>query len=190
MLEEASGAPHAAPQETGAMPLDGFESPEPFSGKPRPRDGEAGDDFREVWPRTSPSALGDFLRIGGGRPHSGLGIASFIIALLVGGMDILLILIAALSIASSAQQAQYPDPYGSAREKLAVNIVGGVASVVCLNCMSVPVCLVGFGLALVGLIAHRDRNHVFTWIGLLGNGVVILAVAGLFVLASLPWPGR
>jgi hypothetical protein len=54
-----------------------------------------------------------------------------------------------------------------------------------LNCMSVPLCLVGVGLGLVGLIAHRDCNHLFTWIGLLGNGVVILGVVGLYVFNAM-----
>jgi hypothetical protein len=191
MPEEAPGAAWAAPQQTGAIPIVGFEGPEPSSGKPRSRDGESGDDFPEVRRRASPSGLGDFLRIRGGRPHSGLGIASFIIALLVGGMDVLLILIVALNIASSARQAQPPYSYGlSPGENIKANALGGALSVVCLNFMSVPVCLVGLGLGLVALIAHRERNQLFSWIGLLGNGVVILAVVGLFVLASLPWPGH
>ena len=38
---------------------------------------------------------------------------------------------------------------------------------------------------MVGLIAHRDCNHQFTWIGLIGNGVVIFGVVGLYVVGAL-----
>ena len=51
--------------------------------------------------------------------------------------------------------------------------------------MSVPVCLVGVGLAVVALVAHRDRNQLFSWIGLIGNGVVILGVLGVFMLGAM-----
>jgi hypothetical protein len=49
--------------------------------------------------------------------------------------------------------------------------------------MSIPLCLVGLGLAIVGLVAHRSHNHVFTWMGLFGNGVVILLVLGVYFLS-------
>src|SRR5262249_24544801 len=103
--------------------------------------------------------------------HSGLGMASFVIALLVGGLDVIL----AVAIATGIARSQ-------TRAGLQNEVLGGGMAMYCLNCMSVPLCLVGVGLAIVGLVAHRDRNHLFTWIGLLGNGVVILGVLGLFVL--------
>jgi hypothetical protein len=40
--------------------------------------------------------------------------------------------------------------------------------------MNIPLCLVGIGLALVALIAHRDRNNLFSWIGLFVNSAVII----------------
>jgi hypothetical protein len=51
--------------------------------------------------------------------------------------------------------------------------------------MSLPMCLVGVGLALVGLIAHPDSNHLFSWIGLIANGAVILGLIGLFMLTAV-----
>ena len=70
-------------------------------------------------------------------------------------------------------------------DDLKVQIVGGGVSMIYLNIMSIPLCLVGVGLSLVGLIAHRGRNHLFTWIGLLGNGMVILGVIGLYILGTV-----
>jgi hypothetical protein len=109
--------------------------------------------------------------------HSGLGIASFIIAVLVGGLDIILALVIATNLANVAPR--HPD--NGHDVAVAANLVAGGLSMVCLNCMSIPLCLVGVGLGLVGLITHRGQNHVFTWIGLLGNGSVILCVVGWYL---------
>jgi len=40
-------------------------------------------------------------------------------------------------------------------------------------------------LAFVGLVTQRGHNHFFTWIGLLGNGVVIVGLLGLYVLGAM-----
>jgi hypothetical protein len=55
----------------------------------------------------------------------------------------------------------------------------------CFNIMSVPLCLVGIGLALVALIAHKGCNQLFSWIGLFGNAVVIMGVLGVYVHSQL-----
>jgi hypothetical protein len=112
--------------------------------------------------------------------HSGLGMGSFIIALLVGGLDLILAVAIVTGIATSAS-----GPRPNSADNLKAEMMAGGMAMVCLNCMSVPVCLVGLGLAIVGLIGHRDRNHLFTWIGLFGNGVVVLAILGLFVLGTV-----
>jgi DNA-directed RNA polymerase subunit RPC12/RpoP len=127
------------------------------------------------------SGLDDVRRFVAGRKHSGLGIASFIIALLVGGLDVILAIVIATNVAKSAPRHR---DYGDTTE-LKANIMAGGMSMVCLNCMSIPLCLVGAGLGLVGLIAHRDQNQLFTWIGLLGNGVVILGVVGLYLFGAM-----
>jgi len=64
--------------------------------------------------------------------------------------------------------------FASAGSDVAIDVaagtlVAGGMAMFCMNFMSVPICLVGAGLGFVGLVAYRDRNHVFTWIGLLGN---------------------
>jgi transcription elongation factor Elf1 len=115
--------------------------------------------------------------------HSGLGIASFLIAVLVGGLDVILAVVVATNIAHSADKSPFRNP--DTRAELEANLMAGGMSMICLNCMSIPLCLVGAGLGFVGLVAHKDQNHIFTWIGLIANGVVILGVVGLYVFASM-----
>jgi hypothetical protein len=99
---------------------------------------------------------------------------SFIIAIVVGGLDVIIGLIAVLNVAGSKGRVEVHE-----------NALGGAMALVCLNFLSIPVCLVGVGLAVVALIAHKDRNHLMTYIGLAVNSLVILAVLGLFMFASV-----
>lgn len=135
-----------------------------------------------------PGLLSSIARTAGtGHEHSGLGIASFLIALLVGGLDVILALVIVIGIARSASQRER-DYYGydsDSRERVVSSMVAGGAAMICLNCLSIPLCLVGVGLAIVGLVAHRDRNHFFTWIGLFGNGIVIFGVVGMYVFGAM-----
>jgi hypothetical protein len=100
--------------------------------------------------------------------------ASFLIAVLVGGLDIVLGLITVLNIAGSKGESE-----------VKVSALGGGMAIVCLNCLSIPLCLVGVGLAVMALIAHKDRNHLMTYIGLVVNTLVILGVLGLYLFASV-----
>jgi hypothetical protein len=100
--------------------------------------------------------------------------ASFLIAMLVGGLDVVLGLIVVARVAGSKGQHEVYE-----------TVHGGSMAIVCLNCLSVPVCLVGVGLAIMALVAHKGRNHVFTWFGLGVNSLVILAVLGLYWIALL-----
>jgi hypothetical protein len=118
--------------------------------------------------------------------------ASSIIALLAGGLYVILALIVTINIARSIHRSDeiYYDPTTDsyktdAPSNLKRNVRSGAWAMSCLSFLNVPVCLVGLGLALVGLIAHRDRNHLFTWIGLTVNSMVILGVIGLYVLGAL-----
>ena len=104
-----------------------------------------------------------------GRPHSGLGIASFLIALLVGGLDIVLTLMVVANVSRARQLFE-----------LRQNLLTGTAALLCFNFMSLPLCLVGFGLGWVALSSHRRLNHTYSVIGLLGNGMVIALV--IFVI--------
>jgi hypothetical protein len=64
-------------------------------------------------------------------------------------------------------------------------VAGGIAMMLLLY-VSVPLCIVGFGFGLVGLIAYRrNRNHLFTWTGLCGNALVIMSVVGLHVYGAV-----
>ena len=111
------------------------------------------------------------------KEHSALGIASFLIALLVGGLDVILIFIIAVNMATVRGQA--------IRQEFTTQAIGGGISLYCLNCLSLPLCLVGVGLGFVALVTQRDRNHLFSWIGVLGNGAVILFAIGFYVLLKI-----
>lgn len=97
---------------------------------------------------------------------------SFLIAVVVGGLDVLLGFVITLNVAGSKGI--------DAKEKA----LSGALAMVCLNCMSIPVCLVGVGLGVMALIAHKDRNHSMTYIGLTVNALVILTLLGLYTLGA------
>src|SRR5262249_48235050 len=78
-------------------------------------------------PRGFPEILRGVLEPGSGNKHSGLGIASFIIAFLVGGLDMLMAVAITASIARSGQHWQQ-------------EVMSGSVAMICLNCMSLPVC--------------------------------------------------
>jgi hypothetical protein len=101
--------------------------------------------------------------------------ASFLIAVLVGGMDVVVGLIAVLNIAGSGRHGR----------GVQESVLAGGMSLACLNCLSVPVCLVGVGLSVMALVAHKNRNHLFTAIGLGVNSLVILCVLAVYLLASV-----
>src|ERR1017187_2846705 len=88
--------------------------------------------------------------------HSGLGIASFLIALLVGGMDVILIFVIAVNMATVRGQPL--------REGLVAQASGGGLSLYCLNCRRSPLCVVGVGLGSGVGNAHKERKHRLAWI--------------------------
>jgi hypothetical protein len=110
--------------------------------------------------------------------HSRLGIASFLIfiGLMVVGLDVLL----AVAISPGIARSSPRDP----REWNAIVVAGGWA-MVCLNYLGLPLSLVGVGLGVAGLVVQRGRKHLFTWIGLCGNGFVFLAVVGLRLIGLM-----
>lgn len=117
-----------------------------------------------------PDSAGALVR----KEHSGLGIASFLIAFLVGGLDVILAVVIATGIARTEN-----------RRTLENDLLGGVTAMVCFNCASVPLCIVGIGLGVVALIAHPNRNHLFSWMGLMGNGIVVLTLGVLWLFGVM-----
>jgi hypothetical protein len=103
-----------------------------------------------------------------------LGLASFIIALFVAGLEVLL----ALATAITASRFRS----GSVNRRDAEH---GLSVVLDFACLSVPVGLIGVVLAVAALVAYRDRKHVFTWIGLIINGLAILPVIGVMLFGFL-----
>jgi hypothetical protein len=101
-------------------------------------------------------------------------VASAVVAALVGGLNVTLVVVAITGVAGPA-----------GREGQRPIVMGGALATLCLNCLSVPVCLVGASLAVVGLVAHRRDNPLFAWVGLCGNAAVVLAVLGYYLLALL-----
>jgi hypothetical protein len=114
--------------------------------------------------------------------YSGLGIASFLIGLLVGALYVIVVFVFAVGMAKPSHRS---NDFGPSQNDIQNTALAGGFSLMCLGCMSLPICIVGAGLGLVGLIAHRDQNNLFSWIGLFINGVVVLGVVGLYVLARL-----
>lgn len=102
--------------------------------------------------------------------HSGLGIASFLVALMVVGLECLVIL-AALRGIVMVENSVILQYLPVAKEVAFHAAIGAAAS---RSLCILPVCLVGGGLAVAALVVHKDRRHSFTWFGLLGNGIVAL----------------
>jgi hypothetical protein len=153
----------------GGAVVEGFgQSPAP----PDPFDNLSGPEPSQYHPSARAGGQGTVPK------HSGLGMASFVIALLVGGLDVVLAVVIVAGIART--DARHADMQAW-KERVGEQILAGGMAMVCLNCMSIPLCLVGVGLALVGLIGQRGHAQLFSWIGLLGNGVVILGVLGLYL---------
>lgn len=130
----------------------------------------------DVEPVTHSEAFADLPLVATGpkQEHSSLGIASFIIAMLIGGLDLILGFIIVLSMARAVDH-----------QNLMFTAASGGMSILCLNIISIPLCLVGVGLSVVALVAHRDRNHLFSWIGLFGNGAVIFLVLSASVCGAV-----
>jgi hypothetical protein len=104
--------------------------------------------------------------------HSGLGIASFVVSLLIGASEFLLIMIAGVLEAAT--------PGGMDNESLIVLFIGLFVIV------GLFANLAGVGLGIAGLV-QRDRKKVFSALGVVFNGTVIFGLTMLLILgASMP----
>jgi hypothetical protein len=146
-----------APGTSGACPNCGqlFETPAAPDRLPR-RDERWGEPESDDAPYARPRH----------RPHSGLGIASFIIGLVVVVIVLLMFLLIGV-LASSRANRNTAETMGV---MTGLFVCGGALA-----------SLVGLGLGLAGVF-QEDRNRTFAVIGLILNGLIILGTAALFVI--------
>ncbi len=100
-------------------------------------------------------------------PHSGLGIASFIIALVAGALLAMLVIAAGVMAATAG---------GGFDETAPATVALG-----CTILLAGLGHLVGTGLGIAGVV-QRDRRKVFAVLGLVLNGLAILSIAGMLLI--------
>lgn len=102
------------------------------------------------------------------KPHSGMGIASVIISVLVGlGTLVLLVVAGVMSAQAPGGQMDEKSPEAIA---LGCSILGAVV-----------ICVVGLILGFAG-IAQQDRKKVFGVLGVIFNGGIVLLIVGIILL--------
>jgi hypothetical protein len=104
----------------------------------------------------------------GPMPHSGLGVASFLIGVIVLVIDLVLLVL--LVVVASGPRGLRSD---------AASTVGGVFGI--FNCVGVLAALGGLGVG-VGGIFQENRNRTFAVIGVVLNGLIVVAVTLLFLI--------
>jgi hypothetical protein len=102
--------------------------------------------------------------------HSEVGIASFIMAIIVAIGEVAVIATAAITIARNPRLEQNPD---TAMGVLALLILGGVF-----------VSVVGAVLGVVGL-CQAKRNKLFAGLGVALNAVIVVGIVGLMCIGLL-----
>lgn len=118
-------------------------------------------------PYASPQSHQQWGKPSGHNPHSGMGIASFIMAIVVGISAFALIVIAGV--------IEMQTPGGMDEESPEAIIIGlGIFGVIGLN-------LLGVGLGIAGIV-QPDRNKIFAYLGLAANAMVIFGICGLIGL--------
>ena len=107
------------------------------------------------------------------KKHSGLGIASLVLAIVLGITAFSLVVIAGVMAGANAE--------GMDEESAAAIILGlSIFAVIGLN-------FVGFALGVAGLF-QRDRLKVFAILGTLFNGMVIAGMIGLIIIGLTMTP--
>lgn len=101
--------------------------------------------------------------------HAGLGIASFIISLIIGLAEFVLVIIAGVMQATTPGGINETAPVAIF---LGMLLIGGIV-----------VCLIGLGLGIAGVL-QKDRKKIFGVLGLIFNGLIILGVLLLMVIGS------
>jgi hypothetical protein len=64
----------------------------------------------------------------------------------------------------------------------------GFLALFCTPCVNIPLCVVGFGMAAIDLIANPTRRHTLTWLALFGNCLVVLGFGAVLILAVVLRP--
>lgn len=100
-------------------------------------------------------------------PHSGLGIASFIIALVTGTLLVIAMVFAGIMAAAAGGDVDDEAP--------------AMIAVGCFIILGVLAHLLGLGLGIAGLV-QRDRRRVFAALGMVLNGVAVLGVLALMAI--------
>lgn len=100
--------------------------------------------------------------------HSGVGVASFVIALVAGLLVFLCIIVA--GVVEASDMGPIPEDSPLAVVQGLTIISGSIA------------CLCGIALAIAGLM-QENRNKVFAVIGLVFNGLILLGVALIILMA-------
>lgn len=96
--------------------------------------------------------------------HSGVGIASFIIGMVVGGVQLVLVVVAAAMVMG-----------GASEDSPQMMVVG------CSFLVGMAANLVGIVLGIVGAV-QKNRKKVFSILGLTINALVLLGLLGLMVI--------
>ncbi|MCK5306402.1 MAG: hypothetical protein KAJ66_04645 [Candidatus Omnitrophica bacterium] len=100
--------------------------------------------------------------------HSGFGISSFVISLVIGVGEIFVIGIAAF-LGAQGQMSE---------ENTAMMVVGlAIMAGLMIN-------LAGVGLAIAG-ICQKNKKKMFSILGLIFNGVLILGIVGLIIIGMM-----
>ena len=102
--------------------------------------------------------------------HSGLGIASFVISLAMAFFLFLIVLAAA--VIATVTRGDMPDTSPAA-------VIVGLVAV-----LGLFGCVVGIGLGIAGMF-QKNRKKVFSILGLIINGLIVLGVFALIVVGSL-----
>jgi hypothetical protein len=98
---------------------------------------------------------------------------SILLALIAGGISVGVEIIAMHEFSRFREQ---PNDIAAAEGAGWMSFVGLCSNV----CVSFPLAFTGIYMGATALILHRDRRHVLTWIGLVGNVLAMVAVAGWF----------
>lgn len=101
------------------------------------------------------------------KKHSGMGITSFVISIVVGCVEIILVTVAGFTEASTPGGMDEESPQAI---MLGLGIIGGLF-----------LCLVGIGLGIAGVVP-KDRMKLFAILGLVFNCSILLCVVCLVLL--------